>query len=234
LEKVKELYPDLKIDTNLRGTHSWTYYDKVKNFPVELFRFGKYTNSPISEVVKTDLKYVLWYRDNVHAEARDYINNLPEVVAKLESDRLAAETALSEYAAELKMMPALRAGCPITLSFNSNPNRYVGQEFDGYYVEELSTKLGVDADTLISRSKFAYATISGYTPNNFNLTVRVIFSQVKEVYGMYPYTMGVIDGKPMKVRGKQFSIVPKQVWEHTTLPVENSNAKPVVYETILI
>jgi len=62
LDKVKELYPDVVIDDELKGkSASWTTEPKFE-YPAECFHFGKYQGQLISEC--KDQSYLIWYYEN--------------------------------------------------------------------------------------------------------------------------------------------------------------------------
>ena len=74
LDKVKELYPNVKIDDDLKGkSASWSTEPKIQ-YPAECFHFGKYEGSFISEC--TDKSYLIWYFENgVYDERRTITTN---------------------------------------------------------------------------------------------------------------------------------------------------------------
>ena len=62
LDKVKELYPNVQIDDDLRGkSQSWSKEPKFE-YPDKYFHFGKYESQLISEC--TDKSYLIWYFEN--------------------------------------------------------------------------------------------------------------------------------------------------------------------------
>lgn len=67
LDKVKSLYPNLDIDTTLRGRHIFNkkVYDKL---PDDSFNFGKYRGQKFSEVEDND--YMVWYFGSESNESR--------------------------------------------------------------------------------------------------------------------------------------------------------------------
>jgi len=74
LEKVKELYPDVTIDDDLRGkSESWSKEPKFV-YPDEYFHFGKYEGSLISKC--NDQSYLMWYFQNgVYNERYNIVKN---------------------------------------------------------------------------------------------------------------------------------------------------------------
>ena len=74
IEKVKELYPDVEIDINLKG-HKPIFFgneEKVKDY--DKFRFGKYKGQMISEC--SDYNYLKWYYFECAYESRPYIQEV--------------------------------------------------------------------------------------------------------------------------------------------------------------
>lgn len=76
-DKVKELYPDLSIQMDLKGTTSWTKSEKVDIAP-ELFWFGRAQYNKICEF--SDVSYLRWYYSKCnHAQADLVLNRLIEL-----------------------------------------------------------------------------------------------------------------------------------------------------------
>ena len=74
LEKVKELYPEVEIDMNLKG-HKPIFFsieEKIQDY--DKFRFGKYKGYLISEC--TDFDYLKWYYHECAWESRPYIQEV--------------------------------------------------------------------------------------------------------------------------------------------------------------
>lgn len=70
LDKVKELYPDVSIDDDLRGkSQSWSNEPRFE-YPAKFFHFGRYEGKLISEC--TEQPYLIWYFENgVYGERHD-------------------------------------------------------------------------------------------------------------------------------------------------------------------
>jgi hypothetical protein len=81
LDKVKSLFPDVEIDTELRGTSSFTRNEKL-DLPDNYFWFGKYAGKLIDEVIEFDFRYCLWSAENCNVP---YINNHPKYIAHFEA-----------------------------------------------------------------------------------------------------------------------------------------------------
>ena len=85
LNKVKELYPDVSIDDELRGkTRSFSSYQK-SNLPENYFWGGKYYGKLVDEVIESDFNYCLWSADNYSGETSEYIKNHPKYIAHFEA-----------------------------------------------------------------------------------------------------------------------------------------------------
>lgn len=61
MDKVKELYPDTKIDLSLRGSSSF-HIDSSEKINQDCFQYGKYCGRKISECC--DHSYMMWYFNN--------------------------------------------------------------------------------------------------------------------------------------------------------------------------
>lgn len=85
LDKVKELYPSLTIDENLRGiTRSWKETREV-NLPDNFFWYGKYAGKKIDEILESDMGYCLWAVKNYPTSGSSvYIQNSPIYLAHCE------------------------------------------------------------------------------------------------------------------------------------------------------
>jgi hypothetical protein len=80
LDKVKSLYPNVEIDSELRGTKSFTRNEKL-DLPNNYFWGGKYAGMFIDEVMEFDFKYCLWSAKNYDMP---YITNHPKYIAHFE------------------------------------------------------------------------------------------------------------------------------------------------------
>ena len=81
LDKVKSLFPSVEIDTELRGTSSFTRNEKI-DLPNNYFWAGKYAGKLIDEVIELDFKYCLWSAENYNMP---YIINHPKYLAHFEA-----------------------------------------------------------------------------------------------------------------------------------------------------
>lgn len=81
LDKVKSLFPNVQINSELRGTSSFSQYEKL-DLPNNFFWFGKYAGKLIDEVLEMDFNYCLWSAENYNMP---YITNHPKYVAYFQS-----------------------------------------------------------------------------------------------------------------------------------------------------
>ena len=81
LDKVKALFPHVEIDTELRGTSSFTRNEKL-DLPNNYFWGGKYAGKLIDEIMEIDFKYCLWSAENYNMP---YITNHPKYIAHFEA-----------------------------------------------------------------------------------------------------------------------------------------------------
>lgn len=81
LDKVKALFPNVEIDTELRGTSSFTRNEKL-DLPENYFWAGKYAGKLIDEIIEVDFKYCLWSAENYNMP---YITNHPKYIAYFEA-----------------------------------------------------------------------------------------------------------------------------------------------------
>lgn len=81
LDKVKALYPSVEIDTELRGTSSFTRNEKL-DLPNNYFWAGKYAGKLIDEILDRDFNYCIWSAENYNMP---YITNHPKYLAYFEA-----------------------------------------------------------------------------------------------------------------------------------------------------
>ncbi len=81
LNKVKALFPNVEIDTELRGTSSFTRNEKI-DLPENYFWYGKYAGKLIDEILDRDFDYCLWSAENYNMP---YITNHPKYIAYFEA-----------------------------------------------------------------------------------------------------------------------------------------------------
>lgn len=81
LDKVKALFPNVEIDTDLRGTSSFTRNEKL-DLPENFFWAGKYAGKLIDDILEIDFKYCLWSAENYNMP---YITNHPKYIAHFEA-----------------------------------------------------------------------------------------------------------------------------------------------------
>lgn len=189
LDKVKALYPDLKIDENLKGiSRSWSTSKDVDETP-HILKFGKYAGQTVTEVAELDWKYFLWLIDNCYKAAtkeecykvQKYIDFITEQ-ERTEKERLAAINTISEGINEIE------------LTFNTNPNH------------EALYNLGCYAGINDLREILKDACVVAWGTYGNNTRIAVVFSkeQVKYVDGIYPYHMGIFNGKAKRLKNKSF------------------------------
>jgi hypothetical protein len=124
LGKVKILYPNLVIDTELRGIHTFTRNEKI-DLPENYFWFGKYAGSLIDDILEIDFEYCLW---SVEQFKISYILNHPKYIAHIASIAQAKQT-------EINSKKLLKVGDVVELDFTRN----------GYNTDDLYTYCWSDA-----------------------------------------------------------------------------------------
>lgn len=109
LGKVKALFPNIEIDTELRGTSSFTRNEKL-DLPENYFWGGKYNGRLIDEIIEIDFKYCLWSAENYNMP---YITNHPKYIAHFEAIERAKQD-------EIKSKKLLKVGDIVELEFTRN------------------------------------------------------------------------------------------------------------------
>lgn len=119
LDKVKLLFPNVEIDTELRGTSSFTRDEKL-DLPENYFWGGKYAGKLIDEIMEIDFKYCLWSAENYNMP---YITNHPKYIAHFEAIEKAKQD-------EINSKQLLKVGDIVELEFTRN-----GYNADDEYTE---------------------------------------------------------------------------------------------------
>lgn len=119
LDKVKLLFPNVEIDTDLRGTNSFTRNEKL-DLPENYFWGGKYAGKLIDEIMEIDFKYCLWSAENYNMP---YITNHPKYIAHFEAIEKAKQD-------EINSKQLLKVGDIVELEFTRN-----GYNADDEYTE---------------------------------------------------------------------------------------------------
>ena len=74
IDRVKELYPDVEIDMELKGHKPIFFSTSEKINDYDKFRFGKYKGQLISEC--SDFSYLKWYYHECAEESQPYIQEV--------------------------------------------------------------------------------------------------------------------------------------------------------------
>jgi hypothetical protein len=206
LARVNKLYPDLSIDEGLRGkTRSFSIENKEDLSP-EILKFGKYYGKSIYDIEKTDFNYVLWLRDNTHSfRLRDIINGL-DSVKKLDEDKeneilerfdniRKSFLTEGEYTVSFERNPGnCLSGLPWKIKLDDNCPKSIIDWIDDYKKYDN----GCSVFPFPGQRVTANGTINGNT-------YLIVFEDYKQVNGMYPYKMGMINGKYSKTKNKEFT-----------------------------
>lgn len=125
IDKVKTLFPSVEIDTELRGTSSFTRNEKL-DLPENYFWGGKYAGKLIDDILEVDFKYCLWSAENYNMP---YITNHPKYIAHFEAIAKAEQ-------AEINSKELLKVGDIVELEFTRN----------GYSADEEFTECWTEAN----------------------------------------------------------------------------------------
>lgn len=188
VEKVKATFPNVVIDTELRGTSSFTRNEKI-DLPEGYFWGGKYTGKLIDEIMESDFHYCLWSADNYGGKTSNYIRNHPKYKAHFEAIEKAKQDIINSSV-------LLKTGDTVELEFKKNGyNAYWSDNGKIDYIHSTENDMEIHgADRCYSLAMYG------------ELEVVVICSGVKQVNGMYPYLMPVINGKAQKTKGKKITV----------------------------
>jgi hypothetical protein len=184
LETVKAKYPGLSIDEGLRGKHrSFDRVDRIE-MPAEYFPHGKYRHELITDIAKTDLKYIIWAIDNSGTADKTLalLKKLPEVIAFYEEKEREAKE---------------RKGEPVLLTTGKHSIEISTNGRSGFHIP---------APEFEAYSGRPYMVAALENDKGFTTYVKIILTDVKKVDGMYPYLMPVINGKAMKTKNKTLAL----------------------------
>lgn len=118
-DKAVDKYPNVPIDDSLRGkTRSFSVGGGgLELSPVNIIWFGKYSGQDLNDVVKRDLKYVMWLLENANdGRMKEFIMTLTEVQQELYRIE-------SEKEAFFSSIPVLQNGA-VDIMIESNPREY--------------------------------------------------------------------------------------------------------------
>ncbi len=146
INKVKVLFPNVEIETELRGTSSFTRNEKL-DLPENYFWGGKYAGKLIDGILEADFKYCLWSAENYNMP---YITNHPKYIAHFEAIEKAKQD-------EINSKNLLNAGDIVELEFTRN-----GYNADEKYTECWTEATCGDIDLAVNCS--GVKAISGMYP----------------------------------------------------------------------
>jgi len=192
IDKVRDLYPNVSIDDELRGkTRDFSKEGKQER-PTGYFWFGKYYGRLITEIASIDFKYCQWAIENTYDnELVKSIKATPEWEAHEAKLKQEEEEALVEIS-------HIKEGQTIELTFKSNG-------FGAWWSNngEIDYGYGEEEDTYIHGYDrvMTDAQIDGWDG-----IVRVIHKGLKHVNGRFPYTMPMVNGKCCRTKNKTFEV----------------------------
>ncbi len=137
LATVKDKYPDLSINEELKGkTAAWS--KTSEDLTPEILKFGKYSGKSVQEVSEIDFHYILWLLENGRGETIKVCMALPIVIAHFEAVEIKRNQAIASH-------PVIESG-EVELTFYTNPNK-IGQDLD--FILRNSSVLGEIPSTLV-------------------------------------------------------------------------------------
>lgn len=184
LNKVKELYPDVEIDTELRGTRSFTRIEKL-DLPENYFWGGKYAGKLIDEIMESDFQYCLWSAENYNMP---YIKKHPKYTAHFEAIE-------EKKRLDIENATTVKKGDVVELEF-------LGNGFNGWFSDGGKIDYTNSSDDFPAEKFDRCWGVAKYG----NVTLDVMFSGVRYVGGMYPYLMPIINGKAQRTKGKKITV----------------------------
>jgi hypothetical protein len=205
IEKVKQLYPNLSIDETLRGRDRSFSVKGNEDLTPELIKFGKYYGYTINEIAEMDFDYLLWLEGSCYNQAtRELIQNHPLVVEHYENIRLEEQKKIDAVRSTF-----LKKG-EYTIRFERNPNdslHRIGHDisFDYECPQFVRDNLAMWKRIEETMEGGRVESLASTTGEINGVKYLIVFPQSKYVGGMYPYTMGYINGKLTKTKNKEFT-----------------------------
>lgn len=178
LDKVKEIYPDLSIDEELRGiTRSFEKSSKNDLCP-NIMKFGKYISHNLDELVDTDFGYVIWLCENSYSSNASYAKKLEKVQQHYKSIEDSRNKILSDKDAMFSEF--IKEG---VYEFVAESNLRISQGEKGVYAY-INYDIDIDGNELLVTFKFNLGSFS-----------------VSE-YNGYQYGLPLVKGKSKRMKGK--------------------------------
>lgn len=117
IEKVKKLYPGVKIDESLKGKSRSFSKNNDFDMPEGYFWGGKYYGKKIDEILESDFQYCLWSIRNYEGSTSEYIYKHPIYLAYLEQLK-------QEEQSLIDSVQTLKVGDKAIIDFTSNGRSY--------------------------------------------------------------------------------------------------------------
>ena len=188
-EKVNALYPGLPFDENLRGQMRNFDVKRDEDLSPEIIKFGKHYGKHIEQIAAEDFSYMLWLLDNCRNQATKALcEQLPQVVeyyARMEQERQAI----------IDSWKVLESGVH-EVTFTCNPNRQV--------CDTLIPEDNTDNENPLAQYSHRFYAACGMAQEYH--TLYILMDGIQHVDGMYPYNMGMINGKAKRLKNKSFKL----------------------------
>lgn len=206
IDAVTHLYPNVSIDEGLRGKTRSFSVKSEKDLTPELLKFGKWNGYTISEVAETDFDYILWLRGNARYELSQLIEELPQVI----------QYELKKEAKRVEKIQKIRSSFltegEYTITFDRNLSSECLSELDWKIsFDETCPKMIIDRLYELEELKVNWAKSDRVEPLMTqtlcidDVNYLMVFPHYKQVDSMYPYKMGWVNGKFMRVKGKEIT-----------------------------
>lgn len=190
LETVKAKHPSLSIDEGLRGKHaSFNKVDKIE-LPIEYLSFGKYTGMLVTDVITKDFNYIIWMLEKLNNKTTDFLKTLDVI---------------KEYYIQKELEEKERKGEPAILQNGVNEITILTNGRSNFHIADYD--LHNENNEILGKyygNPYMLATLTN--DKGFTTNVTIILDAVKEVNGMYPYLMPIINSKAMKTKNKTLKL----------------------------
>jgi hypothetical protein len=203
LDKVKNLYPNVQIDDELRGKNRDWEKETNLQMPEGYFWVGKYKGRLIDEIIEIDFDYCLWAVENMNDAVKEYIKKHPKYLAHIDKIKAEEQELLSEYT-------LLKQGDVIDLLFTTNGRSIFAN------ISDIKNYYGFDHPEL----KGSYYVMADYG----GVEVKVEIDEAIPV-GLntpYPYFMPVINGKSKRTKGKVIKVKVSEIIDTIVNPQSNT------------
>ena len=210
INKVKKQYPDLEIDTELKGMSYFEVVKEINNDDIEMsykLNFGKYSGLSLQEIFEKDPDYLIWLKSNT------YSSNIGIALTNNEEFQKYLKQNQKNQKEKLNNIQIFKDIINIEITFKSNLKIYDSNLislYDNNGVYDGKPKWDNDYEDE-KENMYAFYYIDNYKPN-LDISLRFKKEDIKlYLYKQYVYALPLINNKGMRIKNKTFKIKGKLI-----------------------